>query len=208
MKSPGLGHNLILRLMYSPPPHPQLQPLDIRWNRKISGCICSQQAQLCLLPVQAADPAGRGENEPGFCFQQPQGQDRRPLPREDEGLRAGEGKELGKRCLLEKKDTGETKEKLFTAEGNQPWKKKRLPPHNTWLPLPRRRDPALNPLPALHGWGILLLPKAPSQQQGCESSLEQGKGRVPKAKGVGASGSSSFGQERGRGDPDPNPALG
>lgn len=51
-----------------------------------------------------------------LCFQQPQGQDRRPLPREDGGLRAGKAKELGRERLPEKKDTGETKGKPFIAE--------------------------------------------------------------------------------------------
>lgn len=54
--------------------------------------------------------------------------------------------------------------------------------------------------------GNSLPPKPPSQQQGCEFSLEQGKGRVPKAKGVGAS--ESLGQERGQGSVEiPIPTL-
>lgn len=105
-------------------------------EQKISGCICSQQAQLPLLPVQAADPAGRGENESGSCFQQPQGQARRLLPWEGGGLRAGKGKELGKQRLPEKKDTGETKGKLLTAEGNQPWKKSISHPRTLGCPCP------------------------------------------------------------------------
>lgn len=135
-----------------------------------------------------------------LCFRQPQGQDRRPLPREGGGLRAGEGRSWEKQCLPENK-TQERQKGSCSQRKESTLEKSIFHPRTLGCPRPGPRDPALNPTNTSRtaGVGILLPPKPPSQQQGFEFSPEQGKGRVHKARGVGASGSGSFGQERGRG---------
>lgn len=158
-------------------------------EQKISGCICSQQAQLPLLPAQAAaDPAGRGENESASSLAAAPGPGQASPPLGGGGLGAGEGKELGKQRLPEKGTRQRQKGSCSQLKGINPGKK-HLPPHNTWLPLPRRPDSALNPTdsscPA--GVGSSAAPQtSPGSRAG---SFPWSKGRVHKAKGVGASGS-------------------
>lgn len=164
-------------------------------EQKFSGCICSQQAQLSLLPVQAADPAGRGENESGSLLPAAPGPGQASPPPGRWGLRAGKAKNLGRQCLPEKKDTGETKGKLFTAEGNQPWKKASPSPHHLAALAQALRLGIKSHKLSLHcrdgefSCSPTLLPSSR-----VVFSLEQGKGRVPKAKDVG-------GEEQGRSAP-------
>lgn len=113
-----------------------------------------------------------------------------PGDRGDSGLGRGRSWESS---ACQKKGHGRDKRE---TEGNQPRKKHLHLAAPAQASRPRSKSHKLF-LQCRDGESSC--PQPPPQQQGCEFSLEPGKGRAHEAKGVGAPGSGSFGQERGQG---------
>lgn len=171
-------------------------------EQKISGCICSQQAQLCLLPAQAADPAARGENQPGSLLRAAPGPGQASPPLGTGGTRGWEGEGAGKAVPARKKDTGETKGRLKGISLGKSI--------STWLPLPRRRDPAVNPTSSSCSAGTAN-PPAPNllpSSRAVSFPWSWEKGELMKPKVWELQDPAPLGRRGARADPDPSPAPG
>lgn len=175
-------------------------------EQKISGCICSQQAQLSCSQLRQQILLGeRGENQSGSLLRAAPGPGQASPPLGTAGTRGWEGEGAGKAVPARKKDTGETKGKLLPLKGISFGKKHLHSAAPAQASRPRSKSHKLF-LQCRDGESSC--PPTSSPAAGLSFLWSREKGELIKPKVWELQDPAPLGRRGARADPDPNPALG